>query len=258
MTYKKTTLLLAIATALYLGLGEAQAREMNLDKAVKLVPQGWTVGEDVKFKKGTTVQLTDFGQVTKGVLGETTYLRPTGWKNLINDYYYVERVSGVWHPRFFYPVGARFGVALPTYGHVRYKSGGQVVFDADGCVLEGVIDEKITVALEEGRYGFVNLRDDHLVSFYEDGSLKAGTLDEDTKLHPAGWQGGYTGDDSAGFIEFKGGKDIEFYETGEVVKGVVNKAAAWKQPDGEIVKLAPKDKVQFNDGRVTVVKEKQE
>ena len=256
MKYRKTTLLLALATALYLGLGEAQAREMNLDKAVKLIPQGWTVGEDVKFKKGTTVQLTEYGQVTQGVLGETTYLRPTGWKNLINDYYYMERISGVWHPRFFYPVGARFGAALPTYGHVRYKSGEQIVFDADGCVLEGVIDENITVTLKPGKYGFVKLRDGKLVSFYADGCLKAGTLDEDTKLRPAGWQEGYGGDEGAGFIEFKGGTQAEFNESGEVVQGTLNKAAAWKQPDGEVVQLAAKSTVRFANGTATLLADK--
>ena len=250
MMYKKTTLLFVLATALYLGLGEAQAREMELNKAAKLIPQGWTVGDDVKFKKGTVVQLTDYGQVISGVLGETTYLRPTGWENLINDYYYMESISGVWHPRFFYPVGLRSGIALPTYGHVRYKSGEQVVFDADGCVIEGVIDENITVKLVADKYGFVKLREGNLVSFYANGNLKSGTLDDDTKLRPEGWQAGYDGDESAGFIEFKGGRQIIFNAAGEVVQGTLNKNAVWKQPNGEIIQLEAKETVRFKDGNV--------
>ena len=40
----------------------------TLTKSEELYPQGWTVGDQIKFKKGTTASLNDNGAVISGVL----------------------------------------------------------------------------------------------------------------------------------------------------------------------------------------------
>ena len=49
-----------------------------LDKNIELHPQGWSVGETIKFKKKTAVRLNDIGEVISGTLADDTYLRPQG------------------------------------------------------------------------------------------------------------------------------------------------------------------------------------
>ena len=56
-----------------------------LDKNTELHPQGWSVGETIKFKKKTAVRLNDIGEVISGTLADDTYLRPQGWQRIIND-----------------------------------------------------------------------------------------------------------------------------------------------------------------------------
>ena len=60
-----------------------------LDKNTELHPQGWSVGETIKFKKKTAVRLNDIGEVISGTLADDTYLRPQGWQRIINDNYFV-------------------------------------------------------------------------------------------------------------------------------------------------------------------------
>ena len=80
---KKTSILLALIACL--SVNEASAATITLDKATMLVPQGWSVAdEDLKFKKDTTAELNDRGEVVSAVLNKATYLRPTGWRSLIN------------------------------------------------------------------------------------------------------------------------------------------------------------------------------
>ena len=79
---RKVTALLLAASVLA-GTNTALAdKTITLDKDTKLVPQGWTVADDIKFKKNTVVKLNDDGQVIEGVLASATYLRPAGWKSL--------------------------------------------------------------------------------------------------------------------------------------------------------------------------------
>lgn len=83
----------------------ASAETVLLEKSTAMVPQGWSVADDdLKFKKGTNAVLNDSGEVVEGVLTSDTYLRPTGWRNIINDYSYVE-TSNYFFPASF-PAGA--------------------------------------------------------------------------------------------------------------------------------------------------------
>jgi len=71
-----------------------------LDKNTELHPQGWSVGETIKFKKKTAVRLNDIGEVISGTLADDTYLRPQGWQRIINDNYFVSAYTGgAWFPR---------------------------------------------------------------------------------------------------------------------------------------------------------------
>lgn len=60
-----------------------------LSKNEELYPQGWSVGDQVKFKKDTSVLQNDDDTVISGVLASDTFLRPQGWQRIINDYYFV-------------------------------------------------------------------------------------------------------------------------------------------------------------------------
>ena len=91
---KFTALLLAALVLVGANIALAD-KTITLDKDTKLVPQGWTVADDIKFKKNTVVKLNDDGQVIEGVLASATYLRPAGWKSLASNYYYVERSAAV-------------------------------------------------------------------------------------------------------------------------------------------------------------------
>lgn len=46
-----------------------------------------------------------------------------------------------------------------------------------------------------------------------------GTLEEDTKLRPIGWQNNAVDLDNAGFVEFKAKTEINFSIDGYVLKG---------------------------------------
>ena len=66
---KFTALLLAALVLVGANIALAD-KTITLDKDTKLVPQGWTVADDIKFKKNTVVKLNDDGQVNRGRAGE--------------------------------------------------------------------------------------------------------------------------------------------------------------------------------------------
>ena len=89
------------------------AETIKLDKTTMLVPQGWSVAdEDLKFKKDTTAELNVRGEVVSAVLNKATYLRPTGWRSLINDYCYVE-TTDMFFPRFSTLGGCAMALLFP-------------------------------------------------------------------------------------------------------------------------------------------------
>lgn len=246
---KKIILCFIFSILLYnVGLSITEAKTITLDKTKVLVPQGFTVvNEDLKFKKGTVVELNDNNEVITGVLNRDIALRPTGWRNMINDYY-EESNNSIFYPRIFHPFTS-VSIPVPTYAHVRYKGNKPVTFASDGTVLSGTIDEEVTVSVNKDKYGLVTFEDQYELGFYPDGSVKNGRLKDDTKLRPVGFKTGLAGDELAGFVEFAGDKEISFSKDGYVTAGVLKKSISWQQPNGDIVVLPTKTTIYFVNGQ---------
>lgn len=232
------------------------AENITLTKNEVLIPQGWSVADDdLKFKKNTVAELNSQGELITGTLNQNTYLRPTGWKNLINDYAYLE-TNNVFFPRFFRPINIRNGFAVPTYGHVRYKDNTQVTFAPDGTVLSGTISEKVSLKLQPKSYGFVDFKSDTELTFYPDGQIKSGTLATDTKLRPLGWKHIQGTKTLPGFLEFKSGTKIEFEHNGYVTQGTLKENATWKTTTGKTIDLPAKKTIQFMGEEINIYEEK--
>ena len=223
----------------------------TLIKNEELYPQGWSVGEQVKFKKGTTVSLNEKGAVVTGVLASDTYLRPQGWERVINDYSLVSSYAGsIFTPHWIHG-GTIYNMAVPSYGHIRYQDGTAVTFSEQGTVLSGTIAEETTVGIGEGQYGFVVFRKDSELHFYDNGAVKKGTLAEDTKLHPVGWQNNATDMENAGFVEFKEKSVVNLTPTGEVTSCKLKKALKWKN-EGQEIELPANKVINFKEQGATV------
>lgn len=229
----------------------ASAETVLLEKSTAMVPQGWSVADDdLKFKKGTNAVLNDSGEVVEGVLTSDTYLRPTGWRNIINDYSYVE-TSNYFFPRFFPSWSFTTGAPFPTYGHLRYKDGEKIVFAPDGTVLSGVIDESSTFNLVKDKYGFVTFKEDTRLTFDTDGNIISGVLDDDTYLRPIGYANNPNA--LAGFVEFKKGGSTTFTAEGLVASGELKNELIWKQPNGSVITLPVKKTISFaQDGTASI------
>ena len=222
-----------------------------LTKNEELYPQGWSVGEQVKFKKGTTVSLNEKGTVVTGVLASDTYLRPQGWERVINDYSLVSSYAGsFFSPRWIHG-GTIYNMAVPSYGHIRYQDGTAVTFSEQGTVLSGTIAEETTVGIGEGQYGFVAFKSGSVLDFYDNGALKTGTLAEDTKLHPVGWQNNAIDMSNAGFVEFKEKTVVNLTTTGEVISGTLKKVLQWKN-EGQEIELPANKVINFTEQGATV------
>ena len=253
---KKLAILLALVACL--SAQGVSAESITLDKTTMLIPQGWSVAdEDLKFKKDTTAEINEQGEVVSGVLNKSTYLRPTGWRNVITGYCYVD-TTDMFFARFFHPWGMRYGAPFPTYGHIRYAGDRLVKFAADGTVLKGVIDEKVTLALSKDGYGFVDFKSGTILSFDENGHVTHGTLSSDTYLRPIGWQAHASSNKLAGFIEFKGGKAIDFNDKGEVISGTLKESTLWHDTTGTEITLPAKVTVHFTDQGAEVIKPEKE
>ena len=211
--------------------------------------------DDLKFKKNTIAELNHQGELITGTLNQNTYLRPTGWKNLINDYAYLE-TNNVFFPRFFRPINIRNGFAVPTYGHVRYKDNTQVTFAPDGTVLSGTISEKVSLKLQQKSYGFVDFKSDTELAFYPNGQIKSGTLATDTKLRPLGWKHIQGTKTLPGFLEFKSGTKIEFDHDGYVISGTLKENASWQATTGETIYLPAKKTIHFMGEEINIYEEK--
>lgn len=253
---KKLALLLTLVACL--SAQGVSAETIKLDKATMLVPQGWKVAdEDLKFKKGTTAELNLRGEVVSAVLNKATYLRPTSWRQLINDYCFVE-TTDMFFPRVFHPWSMRYGAPFPTYGHIRYAGDRLVMFAADGTVLRGVIDEKVTLSLTKDGYGFADFKSGTILSFAEDGHLMHGTLNSDTYLRPVGWQAYSYSNKLAGFIQFNSGKAIDFNEKGEVISGTLKAPTIWHDESGSEITLPAKATVHFTEKGAKIIKPEKE
>ena len=253
---KRVVGILAVGIVFFSLTNSASAEERTLNQDTKLYPQGWSVGEQIKFKKDTRIETNEFGEVEVGVLAGDTYLRPRGWGKVINDYYYASAYADI-SPFFFrYPYAERrYNIAVPTYGHLRYKGGTEVAFSAEGDVLSGTIDESAAILLMDGKYGFVNFRKGSILTFYDAGMIKAGTLADDTNLRPVGWNNNLKEKDKAGFLKFKAKEIVEFNDKGLLVKGTLKEKTVWQQPSGMNYEL-PADKIiSFNADSFAEVQE---
>lgn len=241
--------LIVIAVLLCFSVNAAYAdSSRTLDKNTELHPQGWSVGETIKFKKKTAVRLNDAGEVISGTLTDDTYLRPQGWQRVINDNYFVSAYTGgAWFPRHHrYWPGSVYNIALPSYGHLRYKDNTAVTFSAQGTVLSGTLAARTTISLGDGQYGFVTFADSSILEFYDNGAVKMGTLNEDTQLRPVFWQQNMADNSNAGFVEFKKDTRVYFDKSGLVTAGTIKEAAPWKT-GGTIMTLKEKTEYKFTE-----------
>ncbi len=251
----KTIPALLLSALLLVMANAALAKTITLDKDTKLIPQGWTVADDIKFKKNTNAILNANGELVKGTLASSTYLRPTGWRLLANNYLYVETAPDIFPPRFFRPFPHHHGVVIPADGHVRYKTNTLVTFAEDGTVLSGTIDNDVVLQLSEKAYGFVRFKNDTLLSFFPNGRVKSGVLAENTKLRPVGWHNNLA-DESSGFVEFKSGMRVTFDIDGLVTQGSLTKKTLWHNADGSSQELEAKAPISFSTDRAVVIGEK--
>lgn len=240
----KLTIPLILSFLLILPLA-GNAKEIYLDTNTALVPQGWSVvDDDLKFKKNTVAELNNNEEVIRGILKSDYYLRPAGWKNIINDVYLTE-TNQIFFPRFFYPIHTYNNFALPTYGHIRYKGNNPVTFNKQGLVTEGVIDESVTLSLQNNKYGFISLKKSTLLTFDNDGNIISGILDKDTKLRPVGWENNLNL--NSGFVEFKKNTKITFTNNGSVESGMIKETIQWKKSDNSTVTLLKDTLINFNN-----------
>lgn len=227
-----------------------QAETTTLAKDTKLHPQGWTVGDLVEFKKGTPLITNELGEVIAGTLAKDTFLQPRGWERVIDDYYYVSAYVDVMplFPRYQRAlIDRRYNMAIPGYGHLRYKGGTPVTFSENGDVISGTIAEQATVRLVEGKYGFVSFKENTVLSFYDSGAVRSGVLDADTGLRPVGWIANHSEPASAGFVKFRAKQAIEFNEKGEVIAGTLKETAKWRSTAGEAIELPANAAVRFQE-----------
>lgn len=215
----------AVMVAIIVGISvcgqTAQAEEVRLEKDTHFYLQGHTVGEEIEFRKGTVAVLNNIGELSEGVLNEEAYLRPVGWQSIIQDYSYAAAYIDA---RPFFPrlANTSHQAVMMTFGHLPYKEKTKIMLDENGYVISGTVKDDVTIALVEGKYGFVALKGDNELVFYPDGKLKSGTLKEDTNLRPVGWQKRLAVDStSAGYVLFRAGEDVVFDENGEVIIGTI-------------------------------------
>lgn len=230
----------------------------TLTKNEELYPQGWSVGDQIKFKKGTAASVNADGAVISGVLASDTYLRPQGWQRIINDYYFVSAYTDrtPFFPRYYryWNNNSTYNIALSSYGHIRYKGGTAVTFSEQGTVVNGTIADETTVGLGEGQYGFVAFKGGTILDFYDSGAVKMGTLAEDTKLRPVGWQNNAVDMENAGFVEFKAKSTVSLTPNGEVTNCTVKDALKWKN-NGIEIELPANTVISFTEQGAAAVTE---
>lgn len=195
-----------------------------LSKNEELYPQGWSVGDQVKFKKDTSVLQNDDDTVISGVLASDTFLRPQGWQRIINDYYFVSAYTsgGPFFPRHYryWNNSNVYSIALPQlWPCPAIKVVQRLRLAKEGTVVSGTVASDVTIGIGEGQYGFVTFKSGTIIDFYDNGAVKLGTLAEDTKLRPVGWQQNAVADESAGFVEFAAKSSVGFTADGEVTAG---------------------------------------
>lgn len=247
MKARRLLISLIVLMSICICTAAAAAQQKKLAKNEELYPRGWSVGDQVKFRGGTTVLLDEQGAVISGILSNDMYLRPHGWERIVDDYHFVSVVSGrdVFFPYFYrYRLSSgAYNMAIPNYGHLRYKGGAKVEFSEQGTVISGVIADSATFGIGKDRYGFITFKSKSLIEFYEDGTVSRGTLKDDTKLKPVGWERNYV--DNAGFAECKEKTEVWLSPEGEILSCTLKKPLQWKNR-GQVIELPANKKISFS------------
>jgi len=233
----------------------------TLDNDTILLPPGvmavtnwWAAGP--KFKKGTVVTINEHGEVLEGTLVSAAFFH-----------------IGV-APQLGYLVSSdwdRNDVShkVPFQDRIRFNDKGEVIKGTIGSCTEIPLNQVCLVELAAHTE----------VSFYDNGRLQSGTLQNDTYLRPVGWlqiltqnyidNVVYPGVDDykngprndkgevtysiefPGFVEFKSRTQFELNDKGEITKGTLNKDAKLLSPDGIKLYVAG-TMVDFDDNGVVV------
>ncbi|SDF31816.1 hypothetical protein [Sporomusa acidovorans] len=173
---------------------------------------------------------------------------------MIDDYYYVSAYAdlGPFFPRYHRVFAERrYNIAIPGYGHLRYKGGTPVTFSETGDVLAGTVAGQATVRLVAGKYGFLTFKENTVLAFYAFGAVRSGVLDAAASLRPVGWKTNQPAGDAAGFVKFSAKQAIEFNETGEVTAGTLKETLKWRSTTGESVEFPADTAVRFSEAGAT-------
>lgn len=209
----------------------------TLEENTKLIPSGLLATDDPPtFKKGTTVTLNENGEVIEGVLARDVLLSCVPLVYEENGINYFRSYKG-W-----------------------FNKDTKVIFNSRGAVMKGT-----TLYTIEQRYLYVPLNSSSLiklkqfteVSFHPNGMMAYGTTDSDTYLKPVGWKQ-ITDNGMAGFVQFKGGRQIELNSKGEVLKGTLNKDTKLRLPEGRLKVYDAGTAVVFDDDGVVIKATKDE
>lgn len=243
-------ILLGAIFSLSLVSGLALAESKIVGDETKFHPQGWSVGDEIALKKGTTVDLNEMGEVISGTLKEDEFLCPCGWKRVINDYYYVTGYledTPYWHR--FHPAfwEGSYKMEIPGYHHLLFKSGTAITFSTKGDVLSGTLAGQAVLRLMDDQYGFITCKENTLLEFYDSGAIRSAILAEDTALRPLGWRKIVQDPAAAGFITFSANKTILFDENGYVTAATLKKPTNLLAANGKIQTFPANTAVHFTE-----------
>ncbi len=198
----------------------------TLGADTKLIPSGLLATDNPPtFKKGTMVTLTENGEVIEGILA---------YDILLSVVPLVFEENG---RNYFRPYKAWFNKDT------------KITFNSRGEVIKGT-----TIYTIEPWYLFaplnssssIRLKQSTEVSFHPNGMMAYGTPASDTYLKPVGWRQ-ITDNGMAGSVEFKGGRQIELNDKGEVTKGTLNKDTKLLSPLGFQKLYEAGTRVEFDD-----------
>ena len=210
----------------------------TLDNNTRITPPGTSSinwASIPEFKKGTVVTLNENGEVIEGTLSSAVFLQCVG--------------EGKFYYRYY------FDCVYPNR-IIRFKEGCKVTFNDKGEVVKGTVaGALLSIPIDNRNY--ISLRDETEIIFHDNGIPAICTLDFDTYLRPIGWQknltAGYTDKiNCPGFIEFKGGTQIQLNDIGEATKGTLNKDTKLISPTGSIKVYEAGTTVEFDDKGVVV------
>lgn len=205
----------------------------TLEADTKLIPSGLLAIENPPtFKKGTTVILNENGEVIEGILAYDSLLSCVPLVYEDNGRVYFRPYKGC------------------------FNRDTKIIFNSRGEVMKGTtyygignFAPYLNVPLNSS--SVIRLKQSTEVSFHANGMMAYGTPDSDIYLKPVGWKQ-ITDNGMAGSVQFKGGRQIELNEKGEVVKGTLNKDTKLMSPLGILKFYVAGTTVEFDDNGAVV------